>query len=378
MGLFRKPTRALDRLPSRFRPAARQPASGRPDAFSSSEPAGPGSPVRGPGNVVTVMIILLSGALLMAIVALWQTASGPRAANGATVPAAPKGASAEAIAAILSSARTYAEQQELGKSQAILDAAVAEHPDDQELRIALAETLLRRKQFGPAYDQYVRALEIGPREPKVEFVAGTLASQTGRPERAAEHYKAAQAADPGNAQYPLYLAQVQIKQNQLEDAKLSLLLSVRLDARNAVTWGTLADIFLRQNKLDMAIQNVQEARKLQPEVTAWKLIEARAKNRKGDAGGALLILSTLDRSEQRSGPVLLLMSECYGRLQRPADAAKLYADASDAQPTNAEFAYETAVWFDRAGDKDAALEYAARAAKLGHGGAADLLARLRS
>jgi predicted Zn-dependent protease len=349
----------------------------RPDAFSLRPAPGPG-PTSGPGNAVTILIIGLSAALLVAIVMLWRSGTaGPQEASGAT-PLRDKPAASESVAALLGAARSYADQQDFPKAEAILRAAVREHAEDQELRIAFGETLMRERKFGEAYDQYAKALDIGPREPKVEFVAGTLASQTGRLDEAVTHYSAARQGDPGNAQYPLYLAQVQIKQDHVEEAKTNLLFSIKLDPQNAVAWGTLADIFLRQNKLDIALKNIAEARKLQPEVTLWKLVEARARARKGDPQKALLLLSTLDRSEQRGKDVLDLVSQCYGMLKRPADAARVYADASDAAPTDADVAYQAAVWAQKAGDSDAARRYASRAAKQGHAGARALEAKLKS
>lgn len=379
MGIFRKPTRGLDHLPSRFRKVGPEPTPGRPDAFSRP-PDGP-PPRSGPGNAVTLLIILLSAALLGAVVMLWRSGSaGPQAANGATpnAPAPGKPAGSESVAALLGAAKSYIDQQDYPKAEAILRAAVREHAEDQELRIAFGETLMRQKKFGEAFEQYTKALDIGPREPKVEFVAGTLASQIGRLDEAVSYYSAARQGDPGNAQYPLYLAQVQIKQDHIEDAKTNLLFSVKLDPQNAVAWGTLADLFLRQNKLDIALKNITKARELQPEVTVWKVIEARTRARQGDAQKALVILSTLDRSEQRSKDVLALMAQCYGLLHRPDDAARIYEEASDAEPTNADLAYQAAVCADKAGDRDAALRYASRASKQGHEGAKTLEVKLRS
>jgi predicted Zn-dependent protease len=378
MGMFRKPIRALDRLPSRFRPAKAAPvAPDRADAFKRApEPAAPVG-FRGPGNAVTLLIFMLSVTLLTAIIVLWKTGSGgPQHANGASISHG-RVASAESVSALLGAAKAFADQHDFAKAEAILRAAVHEHDSDQELRIALAETLVRQRKKAEAYDQYARALEIGPSEPRLEFVAGTLASETGRLAQAAVHYSAAQAGDPTNAQYPLYLALIQSKQDKLEDAKINLLYAVNLDPNSAIAWGTLGDIFLRQNKLDLAITNVGKARELQPEAAVWKLVEARALARKGDPQRALLVLSTLDTSQQREPNTLSLMAQCYGLLKRPSEAARLYVDASDASPADAELAYHAGTWAYRAGEKSTAQKYAQHAHRLGHKGAQDLLARIR-
>jgi tetratricopeptide (TPR) repeat protein len=186
----------------------------------------------------------------------------------------------------------------------------------------------------------------------------------------------AQAADKTTPTYPLYLALIQVKLEQIPEAKKNLLLAATLDPDQAVAWGTLADLWLRESSVDLCLQHIARARELQPEYTPWRLIEARALKRKGDARAALELLVPLDPSERRQEHVLRLIGECYGMLKRPADAAAAYADAATADPTNGGLAYETALWFERAGDTTHALEWADRARMLGHAEAAELVTKL--
>ena len=60
----------------------------------------------------------------------------------------------------------------------------------------------------------------------------------------------------------------------------------------------------------------------------------------------------------------------------PGDAAKLYGEASQAQPLRGDLAMQAAVWHDRAGERAAALVYAKRAAEAGEEHAAELVAKL--
>lgn len=316
-----------------------------------------------------LLLVAASGALVLWPRGVLPPSPGPGAQGQATA----RGAAA--IAAILDAARRYVAQEEFPKARLILDTAVMEHPENQELRIALAETLLRTNELAESYEHYLAALAIGPRDAGLEFIAGTLASRLNRPGRAVEHYSAAQAADPSRPEYPLYLAQVQVKLNDDAAAKASLLRVVRLDESNATAWGTLADIMLRENALTLARQHIDKARALEPRVSAWKITEARLLKREGEPEKALLLLQSLDDSEKRLKPVLTLRAECLGLLSRPADAAAMYREASDAQPADAELAYAAAEWLDRAGEPGAA-DYARRAALLGHSAAESLLSRL--
>src|SRR5690606_4150173 len=142
---------------------------------------------------------------------------------------APVARSHRAVEAALDAAHTYLRQNERGKAETVLREAVAEHPDDQELRIALGEALMAQRRFREAYEQYEAALAVGPREAQIESTAGTLAYEAGMPERAVEHYSMAQTANPAEPRYPLYLGQVQARLGQTESAKASLLRAARLD-----------------------------------------------------------------------------------------------------------------------------------------------------
>jgi Tfp pilus assembly protein PilF len=278
---------------------------------------------------------------------------------------------------VLNTAAGYQRSGEPAKAEVILRQAIELAPQDQTLRVALGEALTQQRKLTEAYDEYVAALSIGPRTALVEFTAGTLASMLERPDRAEEHYAAAQAADPTDWRAPLFLAQVQIKQSKLEEAQANLIRSATLKEDNAVTWGTLAELSLRQNQLGLALQHIRRARALEPRVVVWRVIEARGLKRQGDAAAALDLLVGLEPVERQEPGVLALMAECYGMLSRPGDAAALYAEASRARPDDGRLALETALWFERAGKPSEGLPFAERAAMLATDGAAAVAERLR-
>ena len=281
-----------------------------------------------------------------------------------------------AVEAILSSAQSYRRQGELGKANAVLAGAVREYADEQALRLEYATLLVEHRQTDAAYEQYVAALAIGPRALEIEFAAGTVANMAGKPDRALEHYQAAQTADKTNPTYALYLAQIQLKLDQADAAKASLLRAANLDPNLAGAWGTLAEVALRENNISLALQHVAKARKLEPVSLAWRLVECRALARSGDPAKGVDLLVGLPDAQRFQSAVLQQIGECYGLLSHPADAAAVYAKASDASPANADLAYETARWFERAKDTPKAKKFAERAAGLGNKPAAELVTRL--
>ena len=186
----------------------------------------------------------------------------------------------------------------------------------------------------------------------------------------------AQAGEPTNASYPLYLAMAQIRLGDEQGASASLLRAVRLDPDLAEAWGTMAELALKNNSLGLAAQHIAEARKRQPGVVRWRLVEAKILKRSGkraDVERAAQLLTAMDRAERLKPEVMSALAECFGYLRRPEAAAAMYADAVKARPDDAESAYQTAVWFDRAGQREQAARYARAAAGMGHAEAAELL-----
>lgn len=318
-----------------------------------------------------VLLVVLVGGTVAAL-----RSAGVFSPSQSSATTTPRARPHEAVAAILDAARSQMARENAAQAAVILEAGVSQYPDFPDLRQAYAEALVWLGRFEDAYAQQVEGIERGAIDARAEFVAGTLASRLNRPQVAADHYAAAQTKDPTNPDYPLYLAQVQIKLHESDKAKANLVLSAQLDPDNAITWGTLADILVRENKPDMALQQVAKARTLQPTAGAWKIIEARALLRKAEPERALLILDTLSEADRLNPSVLATIGQCHGMLSQPDKAAEVYRRASDAKPTDADLAFETALWFDRAGDSANAVVYALRAARHGHEGAQRLVDRL--
>lgn len=327
---------------------------------------------------------VLAGGLAVAGWAIWRSLSAtPVAAPAGGVPSGGAGAEAAKIAdparfqVITKAAAEHEREQRFEAAEAVLRGGVDEYVEDQQLRVALAEYLVRRGRFAEAYGQYVAALTIGPRDPALEFKAGMMASVTGEHERAAEHFGAAQRGDPTEPTYPLYLASAQLKLGQLDDARANLVRATVLDESNATAWGTLAELELRTNEPTLAVQHARKARSGDPKEPAWKLLEARALKRTGEPEQALMLLGTLDEKVRDQVEYLRTIGECLAMLDRREDAADRYSVAADRHPEDAVLAYEAAVWAERVGRIDRARELAGRAAKLGHEGAKELVGRLK-
>lgn len=325
-------------------------------------------------NITTVIaLVVLIGAILLSVV-VFGGGSTPTPATSSNVK--DRVSPAEAVETILDAVQKRVRAGQHAEAAAILEEAVRTYADQQSLRLALAEAYVALNRPADAYDQYIAALAIGPREAATEFAAGTMARMSRRPELAIEHYGAAQTADVTNPIYPLYLAQVQRRANRIDDAKASLLRVVNLQPDNAIAWGTLADIALTENKLDICTQHIAKARELEPRVGSWRLIEARLLKRQSKPERALLVLDGLSDVERHEFFNARLIAECHAMLGHPIEAAAAVVGAADANPTDAELALEAATWLLRAEDSHRARQYAIRAHTLGNDQAASLLAQI--
>jgi tetratricopeptide (TPR) repeat protein len=331
---------------------------------------------RGLGHRFRLMGLVLLVAAVGAAVVL-SLRSAPQQANGEPGPATRAGAAPEqAIAAVLSSADEYIRTGENGKAEAILQAALREHVEEPRLYVKYAQLLAGQKRLEESYALYVKALACGPRDAPTEFAAGTLANMCGKLDAAEAHYAAAQSAEPSDWRAPLFLAQVQVKLDNTEEAKKNLLIAANLKPDTAIAWGTLAELALREDKTSIALQHIAKAREIEPRVTAWRVVEARTLKRQGKAEQALGLLVGLDEAQRREPGVMQVMAECFGMLQRPGDAAAMYMQSSDSEPTRGDWAFEAALWLERAGDPKLGAEYAKRAAALNIKGAQALADRL--
>ena len=348
---------ALDRLPSRF------------PAYEPQEPKR-----RGLG-LGTAAVGLLSVGLVVALAFFWQGSKPPPAsAAAASAGATPRTAE---IAAGLEQARTYLADGEPDMALALLEPLVSRADRDPDLRVALGEAYMAIDDYQAAYDQYSQAITLGSRtDPQLHFAAGALASRLRKRPEAIAHLRVAHEADPSNPQYALFLGQAELEAGNFAPATAALVRARHTAPDDPRIWGMLAEIAMRENKSEMALQHAGRARHHDPDNDAWKIIQARALNRMGDAGKAVVVLGSLSEEARSTKPVLRLAGECFGMLKQPAEAAKLYRAASDARPNDADLAFEPAVWLDRAQDRPTALAYARRAKDAGHAGASKLVERL--
>lgn len=275
-------------------------------------------------------------------------------------------AKTESIEEILGAAQVYVRNQDLDSAQQVLEGAVATYPNDQELRLGLGDLYMLRGQLGMAYEQYLAGIEIGPESWAAQFTAGTLANTLGQPEIAEVHYLSAMRLDPSNPETPLYLASIQMKLNKLSEAKASLAIASKLAPESPRAYAMRAEIAMRENKPTIALEQVRRAREIEPYALGLVLLEAKALRRMGEAQQAVDLLTALPLEQAITPEAVTQLADCLGMLGRADDAAARVMDAAERQPADASLKFDAALWLQRAGRQDEAVEWATRAANQGN------------
>lgn len=324
------------------------------------------------GNARILGVLLGLAALIAAGVAayaVWSLLQTP-IPQTPTVPDEPEPAGGmaqtESIEEILGAVQVYVRNEQFPQALTVLENAAAQYPGDQEIRLALGDLYMMRQRFSEAYDQYQAGIEIGPPTAAAEFTAGTLANMLERPEAAEMHYNRAMKLDPSNPDTPVYLAAIHMKANRLEDAKLSLALAGKLAPESARVFAMRSEIAMRENKLVIALEQIRRARALDPQNLGWLLQEARVLKRDRNPEGALELLTALPQASLEEPDTAYLLAECFGAIGKPAEAASRLMDLAQKRRADPRLAFEVALWLQRAGEQEEAVQWANRAAMMGH------------
>lgn len=340
---------------------------------------------RFPGWVTYLALVPVVALIAGAVWAMLELAlEEPDAAEASEARSEQKGAAEYSVEEIVARAREHLRGDNAERAERLLRSAIERFSQEQRLHFQLAEVLLQQEKTAEAYEHYQQAIFIGPDHAEYRHAAATVAAGMDKLEEASVHYSKAQKLDPTNPKYPLYRAQIQRQMGDLDEARASLVHATRIDPDLAKAWGTLAAIALEENNSRMALQYVEKARDLEPDAQVWRITEAKALRRLGRPRDAAQVLYAIPESDRmQSTAILRELALCHGSMSEPAKAADLYAQSArrlqdtDTPDQAAHFAYEAALWYERASENGKAVKFARMAASMGHeqaGGLADRLA----
>ncbi|MEZ6191542.1 MAG: tetratricopeptide repeat protein [Phycisphaerales bacterium] len=240
-----------------------------------------------------------------------------------------------------------------------IDRFLADHPDAADAYTLRGQALIYAGRSEEALKSFGRSLELKPRQAGVQVIAGTTAMGLERYEESLKHYETALSIDPGNGVNAVYLANVQQKIGQDDEAVTTLLTALRRDSSLHGAYALLSDIYAKQNKLAMAIDQIESAIETAPEDnqsahTAYTVKRAALLRRDNRPAEAIAALEALPPEARLRPEVLRDTATGWAMLGKPAMAAELYERALAVDPSSDTAAAEAARWWIKAGNTDAA------------------------
>ena len=137
------------------------------------------TPRAGRASHAAIILALLAGGVIMGVL-VYRRASTP------VVPAPTPPVVTQQpgqLDDILNAAQSFKRDGEWDKAESLLSSAIAKNAEEQALYVQYAEVFIGKQQPDNAYEQYEKALAIGPRTAELEFAAGSTASAAGRLDR---------------------------------------------------------------------------------------------------------------------------------------------------------------------------------------------------
>jgi Tfp pilus assembly protein PilF len=320
------------------------------------------------------LFMLVWGGLLMitilVVIMAWTQDDRPDPTQAGT-PETWSAATRDYVAKQHQLASDYLDKLNTQGARQIIRELLERYPGDYEGHNLLARTFMAEQRWQVAYDAFVRSLSIKSDQPDSQSVAGVIAEKHLRKlEAARDHYRVAARLAPDNPKHALYLANVCVKLNDLDTARMAALEALKLDESIAQAHVILANVAARQGKLPMAIESIERARAMtQPGdrlYLAYLLRHAEFLRRSGPTGGeqALAMLTNLDPAYRNQRAATEQLALTHRSLAQFEQAALVWGQWFSSHPTDVAAAAEAGLALAKAGKIDDARVYLKRAQTL--------------
>jgi predicted Zn-dependent protease len=237
-----------------------------------------------------------------------------------------------------------------------MEQLVRRYPNYAPAHEKLALLYLSLGQNRPALEELERCLELNPLQPNIQELAGNRAMELKLYERAEFHYRHWLGQQPKLVKPRLMLALALTEQNQFDAAQKILLQTLQLDSSSHQAYAMLSDIFARQNKLPLALGQIDKALQQVPKdnrtyVLQYTRTKARLLLRDNRGMEALQTLRTLPGKEQMDIAIMDDMATCLAMTNQPELAAMMFERHSHIDPTDDRVVARAAHWYIQAHDK---------------------------
>lgn len=315
-------------------------------------------------GTLAVVVIVTIGLVLAFVAYGWWSMQAEAMRGMAERPTAESDQTAleelSAIATLFEEA--IAEKKPVEPMLAPAQRLVEKYPDFAEARTLLGQILRVQGRLAESIEQLEMSLKLNPQQPNLHEMAGQIELERGELDRAAHHYRQAISLRPEDTRYRLFLAQVQLTQKDYDGARKTLLQALSINSSEHKAYAMLSDLYARQNKLELALDQIQKAientpileRELQVQYIRNRSMLLRRANRPEEA---LLALESLTPKERANLAVLADMATCWGMMGQPREAALMYAEAYQNNPADYYMLEKSAEWWIRANDREQAEKF---------------------
>lgn len=243
-----------------------------------------------------------------------------------------------------------------------LQLLLEKHPRSADLHAFLAQILIHEERLPAAYEQLLKSLQFERQQPELHLLAATVAMQLKEHDKAIEHYTMATGLSPRSSRYLVHLANAYLLIGRTDQARDTFLQALSVDSSAHQAYKGLSDIFAQQNKIELALQQIQKAidqtpanqRPLQVLYIRHRAGLLRRGNRPSDA---LLLLKTLSGEERKDEGVLRDLAVTWALLEQPVRAAEEYESVMPDRPMDPSLLAAAAHWRIKAGDAKKAGEH---------------------
>jgi tetratricopeptide (TPR) repeat protein len=250
---------------------------------------------------------------------------------------------------------------EFPQAEAVARRLLEHLPDDPEVHLLLAETLIGQERYEAAYEHATAAVELKGDVEESHFFAGVLASRIGRWEQAHHHHAQAARLNGRTAKYPLHDATALVKLGRFDEAQAQALRALQIDAALPQAHFILAQIADERRDIEAALAALHKALTVMerddPQRLDYMVYITQLLRRAGRAAEAVNLLTGLPPAQQLDERVVGELAKGYVAIDQPRRAAAVWAELHALEPRNARAAAETGLCLIRAGDSAQARRY---------------------
>jgi tetratricopeptide (TPR) repeat protein len=153
----------------------------------------------------------------------------------------------------------------LDDAAAALSKAAEMRPSDADAKVALADVLMKKEQYGEAAAQYAQYVRLVDNNPDAYAKLGLALVALHREAEAIPYFERAAVLAPADAGLRLSLGNVLAASGRVEDAIHQFRRGIELEPKSPILRRMLADALIRVGRLDEALEAVRAALVLEPD-----------------------------------------------------------------------------------------------------------------